>query len=647
MSAEKKKSDYTGQQIQVLHGLEAVRVRPGMYIGSTGSQGLHHLVYEIVDNSVDEALAGFCKHIELSINEDNSITVCDDGRGMPVDMHPTEHKPTVEVIHTQLHAGGKFGGGGYKVSGGLHGVGASVVNALSTHMIVEVKRGGKLYEQEYFQGKRVTELKVLGEAEGSGSKTTFWPDPEIFDETIYDYDILQNRMREMAFLNKGLRITIEDKREGRKKKESFCYEGGIREFVTFMNRNKKVINEDVFYFENHKKDEATGKEYEVEVALQYTGNYNETVMSYANNINTIEGGFHLQGLKAAITRTLNDYARRTKQLKEKDDSLTGDDCREGVTAIVSVKLTDPQFEGQTKAKLGNSEVRGFVESSMNEYFNFYLEEHPAQAKKIVTKCINAANAREAARKARETSRKTNVLESTSLPGKLKDCSEKDPEICEIFLVEGDSAGGSAQEGRDRARQAVLPLRGKILNVEKATRARALDSQEIRNMITAFGCGIDDNFDISKLRYNKIIIMTDADVDGAHIRTLLLTFFYRFMRPLIEEGYVYAAQPPLFRVKRGKETWYTYSDKEQEDLLAELREKDSKTKVEIQRYKGLGEMDYTQLWETTMDYNHRTLIRISLDDAEKADEMITTLMGDKVPPRKKFIEENARYATLDL
>ena len=647
MSAEKKKSDYTGQQIQVLHGLEAVRVRPGMYIGSTGSQGLHHLVYEIVDNSVDEALAGFCKHIELSINEDNSITVCDDGRGMPVDMHPTEHKPTVEVIHTQLHAGGKFGGGGYKVSGGLHGVGASVVNALSTHMIVEVKRGGKLYEQEYFQGKRVTELKVLGEAEGSGSKTTFWPDPEIFDETIYDYDILQNRMREMAFLNKGLRITIEDKREGRKKKESFCYEGGIREFVTFMNRNKKVINEDVFYFENHKKDEATGKEYEVEVALQYTGNYNETVMSYANNINTIEGGFHLQGLKAAITRTLNDYARRTNQLKEKDDSLTGDDCREGVTAIVSVKLTDPQFEGQTKAKLGNSEVRGFVESSMNEYFNFYLEEHPAQAKKIVTKCINAANAREAARKARETSRKTNVLESTSLPGKLKDCSEKDPEICEIFLVEGDSAGGSAQEGRDRARQAVLPLRGKILNVEKATRARALDSQEIRNMITAFGCGIDDNFDISKLRYHKIIIMTDADVDGAHIRTLLLTFFDRFMRPLIEEGYVYAAQPPLFRVKRGKETWYTYSDKEQEDLLAELREKDSKTKVEIQRYKGLGEMDYTQLWETTMDYNHRTLIRISLDDAEKADEMITTLMGDKVPPRKKFIEENARYATLDL
>lgn len=647
MSAEKKKSDYTGQQIQVLHGLEAVRVRPGMYIGSTGSQGLHHLVYEIVDNSVDEALAGFCKHIELSINEDNSITVCDDGRGMPVDMHPTEHKPTVEVIHTQLHAGGKFGGGGYKVSGGLHGVGASVVNALSTHMIVEVKRGGKLYEQEYFQGKRTTELKVLGEAEGSGSKTTFWPDPEIFDETVYDYDILQNRMREMAFLNKGLRITIEDKREGRKKKESFCYEGGIREFVTFMNRNKKVINEDVFYFENHKKDEATGKEYEVEVALQYTGNYNETVMSYANNINTIEGGFHLQGLKAAITRTLNDYARRTKQLKEKDDSLTGDDCREGVTAIVSVKLTDPQFEGQTKAKLGNSEVRGFVESSMNEYFNFYLEEHPAQAKKIVTKCINAANAREAARKARETSRKTNVLESTSLPGKLKDCSEKDPEICEIFLVEGDSAGGSAQEGRDRARQAVLPLRGKILNVEKATRARALDSQEIRNMITAFGCGIDDNFDISKLRYHKIIIMTDADVDGAHIRTLLLTFFYRFMRPLIEEGYVYAAQPPLFRVKRGKETWYTYSDKEQEDLLDELREKDSKTKVEIQRYKGLGEMDYTQLWETTMDYNHRTLIRISLDDAEKADEMITTLMGDKVPPRKKFIEENARYATLDL
>ena len=647
MSAAKNNGDYTGQQIQVLHGLEAVRVRPGMYIGSTGPQGLHHLVYEIVDNSVDEALAGFCKHIELTINEDNSITVSDDGRGMPVDMHPTEGKPTVEVIHTQLHAGGKFGGGGYKVSGGLHGVGASVVNALSTHMIVQVRRNGKLYQQEYFQGKDVSELKVLGDAKGTGSKTTFWPVPEIFDDTVYDYDTLHTRMREMAFLNKGLRISIEDKREGRKQKDSFCYEGGIKEFVHFLNKNKKTINDDIFYFENQKKDEATGREYEVEVALQYTTSYNENVSSYANNINTIEGGFHLQGLKSAITRTINDYARRSKQLKEKDDALTGDDCREGITAIVSVKLTDPQFEGQTKAKLGNSEVRGFVESSMNEYFTFYLDEHPAQAKKIVEKCVNASRAREAARKAREASRKSNVLESTSLPGKLADCSEKDPEICEIFLVEGDSAGGSAKEGRDRARQAILPLRGKILNVEKASRARALDSDEIKNMITAFGCGIDDNFDINNLRYHKIIIMTDADVDGAHIRTLLLTFFYRYMKSLIEGGFVYAAQPPLFRVKRGKDIWYTYSDREQEELLAEIRAKDSKTKVEIQRYKGLGEMDSDQLWETTMDYNHRTLIRISLDDAEAADEIVSTLMGDKVPPRKKFIEENAKYATLDL
>ena len=647
MSAENKKGDYTGQQIQVLHGLEAVRVRPGMYIGSTGPQGLHHLVYEIVDNSVDEALAGFCKHIELFINEDNSITVCDDGRGMPVDMHPTEGKPTVEVIHTQLHAGGKFGGGGYKVSGGLHGVGASVVNALSTHMIVEVRRDGKVYQQEYFKGEDVTELKVIGTAKGTGSKTTFWPDPEIFDETVFDYDTLHTRMREMAFLNKGLRISIEDKREGRKKKDSFHYEGGIKEFVAFLNKNKKVINDDIFYFENQKKDEKTGREYEVEVALQYTTNYNENVSSYANNINTIEGGFHLQGLKSAITRTINDYARRSKQLKEKDDALTGDDCREGVTAIVSVKLTDPQFEGQTKAKLGNSEVRGFVESSMNEFFTFYLDEHPSQAKKIVEKCVNASRAREAARKAREASRKSNVLETTSLPGKLSDCSEKDPEICEIFLVEGDSAGGSAKEGRDRARQAILPLRGKILNVEKATRARALDSDEIKNMISAFGCGIDDNFNVDNLRYHKIIIMTDADVDGAHIRTLLLTFFYRYMKELIEDGFVYAAQPPLFQVKRGKDVWYTYSDKEQEDLLGELKAKESKSKIEIQRYKGLGEMDASQLWETTMDYNHRTLIRISLEDAEAADEIVTTLMGDKVPPRKKFIEENAKYATLDL
>jgi len=648
MSAEKKKSEYNGQQIQVLHGLEPVRMRPGMYIGSTGPAGLHHLVYEIVDNSVDEALAGFCKHIQLTINKDNSITVQDDGRGMPVDMHPTEHKPTVEVIHTQLHAGGKFGGGGYKVSGGLHGVGASVVNALSTHMIVEVARDGKIYHQEYFQGKRSTELKVVGKSKETGSKTTFWPDPEIFDETEYNYDTLQRRMREMAFLNKGLRISIEDKRENHKKKESFCYEGGIREFVEYLNKNKDVINDDIFYFENYKKDEKTGREYEVEVALQYTTKYNELVLSYANNINTVEGGFHLMGLKSAITRTINDYARRNKFLKENEDLLTGDDVREGMTAIVSVKLTDPQFEGQTKAKLGNSEVRGFVESSMNEYFIFYLDEHPKQAKKIVDKCVGAAHAREAARKAREASRKSNVLETTSLPGKLADCSDKDPKVCEIFLVEGDSAGGSAKSGRDRARQAVLPLRGKILNVEKASEARALSSDEIKNMITAFGCGIGQNFDITKLRYHKIIIMTDADVDGAHIRTLLLTFFYRFMKPLIEGGYVYAAQPPLFRVKKGRDIWYTYSDREQDKLLADLKARDSKSKIEIQRYKGLGEMDFNQLWETTMDYNHRTLVRITLDDASAADEIVTTLMGDKVPPRKKFIEENAKYVkNLDI
>lgn len=648
MSAEKKKSEYNGQQIQVLHGLEPVRMRPGMYIGSTGPAGLHHLVYEIVDNSVDEALAGFCKHIQLTINKDNSITVQDDGRGMPVDMHPTEHKPTVEVIHTQLHAGGKFGGGGYKVSGGLHGVGASVVNALSTHMIVEVARDGKIYHQEYFQGKRSTELKVVGKSKETGSKTTFWPDPEIFDETEYNYDTLQRRMREMAFLNKGLRISIEDKRENHKKKESFCYEGGIREFVEYLNKNKDVINDDIFYFENYKKDEKTGREYEVEVALQYTTKYNELVLSYANNINTVEGGFHLMGLKSAITRTINDYARRNKFLKENEDPLTGDDVREGMTAIVSVKLTDPQFEGQTKAKLGNSEVRGFVESSMNEYFTFYLDEHPKQAKKIVDKCVGAAHAREAARKAREASRKSNVLETTSLPGKLADCSDKDPKVCEIFLVEGDSAGGSAKSGRDRARQAVLPLRGKILNVEKASEARALSSDEIKNMITAFGCGIGQNFDITKLRYHKIIIMTDADVDGAHIRTLLLTFFYRFMKPLIEGGYVYAAQPPLFRVKKGRDIWYTYSDREQDKLLADLKARDSKSKIEIQRYKGLGEMDFNQLWETTMDYNHRTLVRITLDDASAADEIVTTLMGDKVPPRKKFIEENAKYVkNLDI
>lgn len=639
---QNKNQEYDASQIQVLEGLEPVRLRPGMYIGSTGPQGLHHLVYEIVDNSVDEALAGYCSHIEVIIEEDNSITVKDNGRGMPVDEHPKLKIPAVQVIHTQLHAGGKFGGGGYKVSGGLHGVGASVVNALSTHMIVEVRRNGKIYEQEYFSGKEVTDLVIKGNSKESGSKTRFWPDPKIFDETEYDYDTLQRRMREMAFLNKGLRISIEDKRKEKERKESFYYEGGIKEFIKYLNRQKDPITTDIFYFEY--KEEGR----EVEVAMQYTDRYSELIYSYANNINTVEGGYHLSGLKASLTKTINDYARKNNILKEKDSAFQGEDVREGLTAIVSVKLTNPQFEGQTKAKLGNSDIRGFVESNMTENLGAYLEEHPKEAKKICDKVSAAQRAREAARKARDITRKTSVLESTSLPGKLADCSEKDPALSEIFIVEGDSAGGSAKSGRDRARQAILPLRGKILNVEKARYDKILNSEEIKNMITAFGCGIRDDFDISKLRYHKIIIMTDADVDGAHIRTLLLTFLFRYMTPLIEGGYVYAAQPPLFRIKCGKDIRYTYSDEEQAKALAEMKEANPKAKIDIQRYKGLGEMDYNQLWETTMDYNNRTLVKITIDDATAADEIFTTLMGDKVPPRRKFIEQNAKYVqNLDI
>lgn len=639
---QNKNQEYDASQIQVLEGLEPVRLRPGMYIGSTGPQGLHHLVYEIVDNSVDEALAGYCSHIEVIIEEDNSITVKDNGRGMPVDEHPKLKIPAVQVIHTQLHAGGKFGGGGYKVSGGLHGVGASVVNALSTHMIVEVRRNGKIYEQEYFSGKEVTNLVVKGNSKESGSKTRFWPDPKIFDETEYDYDTLQRRMREMAFLNKGLRISIEDKRKEKERKESFYYEGGIKEFIKYLNRQKDPITTDIFYFEY--KEEGR----EVEVAMQYTDRYSELIYSYANNINTVEGGYHLSGLKASLTKTINDYARKNNILKEKDSAFQGEDVREGLTAIVSVKLTNPQFEGQTKAKLGNSDIRGFVESNMTENLGAYLEEHPKEAKKICDKVSAAQRAREAARKARDITRKTSVLESTSLPGKLADCSEKDPALSEIFIVEGDSAGGSAKSGRDRARQAILPLRGKILNVEKARYDKILNSEEIKNMITAFACGIRDDFDISKLRYHKIIIMTDADVDGAHIRTLLLTFLFRYMTPLIEGGYVYAAQPPLFRIKCGKDIRYTYSDEEQARALAEMKEANPKAKIDIQRYKGLGEMDYNQLWETTMDYNNRTLVKITIDDATAADEIFTTLMGDKVPPRRKFIEQNAKYVqNLDI
>ncbi len=635
MAKSENLQKYGAEQIQVLEGLEAVRKRPGMYIGSTGTKGLHHLVYEVVDNSIDEALAGFCSTIKVTIHKDNSITVEDDGRGMPVDNHPKMNIPAVEVIHTVLHAGGKFGGGGYKVSGGLHGVGASVVNALSTRMEVEVRRNGKVYKQAYEYGKTVTPLEEIGNARKTGSKSTFWPDPTIFDEIVFDFDTLETRLREMAFLNKGVKITLKDEREN--KEEEFHFEGGIREYVKYLSRNKDKVHKDVIYFEVKDADK------EVEVAFQYTESYNELVLSYANNINTTDGGYHLQGFKTALTRIFNDYARKNKILKDSDEAFSGEDVREGICAVVSVKLTEPQFEGQTKAKLGNSDMRGFVETATADHTMAFLEENPSQAKTILTKCQKAARAREAARKARSLARRATVLDGNSMPGKLADCSEKDPALSEVFLVEGESAGGSAKDGRDRKRQAILPLRGKILNVEKARLDRILNSDQIKNMITAFGCGIGDDFDVEKLRYHKIIIMTDADVDGAHIRTLLLTFFYRYMTPLIENGYVYAAQPPLFRVKKGKEIYYTYSDKEQETLLASIKG----SKYEIQRYKGLGEMDAEQLWDTTMDYTKRTLVQITVDDAGAADEIFTTLMGDKVPPRKKFIEEHAIYAKLDI
>ena len=545
MAKDENIQQYGAEQIQVLEGLEAVRKRPGMYIGSTGPRGLHHLVYEIVDNSIDEALAGFCSTINVTIHKDNSITVEDDGRGMPVDNHPKLGIPAVEVIHTVLHAGGKFGGGGYKVSGGLHGVGASVVNALSTKMEVEIKRNGKIYKQTYAKGKTTSPLTEIGNARKTGSKTTFWPDPEIFDETEYDFEVLERRLREMAFLNKGIKITLKDERAGKEKNEEFHYEGGLKEFVKHLNMNKEPLHPDVIYFE------VADKEREVEVAMQYTDRYNEMLLSYANNINTTEGGFHMVGFKTALTRIINDYAKRTKILKENDDSLSGEDVREGLTAIVSVKLTEPQFEGQTKTKLGNSEMRGFVETATAENVMAFLEENPTQAKIIIDKCLRASRAREAARKARELTRRKSVLDGISMPGKLADCSEKNPALSEIFLVEGDSAGGSAKQGRDRLRQAVLPLRGKILNVEKARLDKILNSDEIKNMITAFGCNIGPDFDESKLRYHKIIIMTDADVDGAHIRTLLLTFFYRYMTPLIEKGYVYAGAAAAFPGKEGQ------------------------------------------------------------------------------------------------
>lgn len=637
MTAEVKQQ-YNAEQIQVLEGLEPVRKRPGMYIGTTGPRGLHHLVYEIVDNSIDEALAGYCNTISVTIHEDDSITVQDNGRGMPVDMHPKMNLPAVEVIHTVLHAGGKFGGGGYKVSGGLHGVGASVVNALSESMEVEIARNGKIYMQRYSKGKTVTPLEIIGESKHSGSRTTFKPDSEIFEELCYEFDTLEHRLREMAFLNKGIRITLTDEREGKKQKEVFHYEGGIKEFVKHQNRNREPIHPDIIYFEQKRG------EHEVEIAMQYTTSYNEALLSYANNINTTEGGAHMVGFKSALTRAFNDYAKKNKLIKENETALTGEDVREGLTAVISVKLTEPQFEGQTKTKLGNSEIRGFVETATNENLTAFLEENPQQAKMIFEKCLQAQRAREAARKARELTRRKGVMDGFSLPGKLADCSEKDPVISEIFIVEGDSAGGSAKMGRDRARQAILPLRGKILNVEKARLDKILNSEEIKNMITAFGCGIGDEFNEEKLRYHKIIIMTDADVDGAHIQTLLLTFFYRYMTPLIENGYVYIAKPPLYLTKKGKQEYYTYTEQEQNRLLSEIGEGG---KLDIQRYKGLGEMDAHQLWETTMDYSQRTLIQITLEDASTADETFTMLMGDKVPPRRKFIEDHAKDADLDI
>lgn len=623
-------SEYNADQIQVLEGLEPVRKRPGMYIGTTGPKGLHHLVYEIVDNSIDEALAGFCDTITVDILKDNSIIVEDNGRGMPVDMHEKMKKPAVEVIHTVLHAGGKFGGGGYKVSGGLHGVGASVVNALSEIFRVEIKRNGKLYAIEFERGKTTKSLEVVGESENNGSRTYFKPDHLIFEELDYDFEILSNRLRELAFLNKGIKIIIRDLRNDLEK--TFFYEGGIKEFVRYLNRNRKGIHENIIYGESEKDGNI------VEIALQYTEAFSENIFTFANNINTHEGGVHLIGFKSAMTRVINDYARKTSLLKEKDTNLIGEDVREGLTAIVSVKIQEPQFEGQTKTKLGNSEVRGIVESISNEILQGFLEENPNDSKVIIEKCMRSAKAREAARKARELTRRKGLLDGLTLPGKLADCSEKDPKLCEIYLVEGDSAGGSAKQGRNREFQAILPLRGKIMNVEKANFSKIFNSTEIRAMITAFGCGIGDEFEIEKLRYQKIVIMTDADVDGAHIRTLLLTFFFRYMRPLIEEGNIYIAQPPLYKVKQGKIIEYAYSDPELNAVMDRLgREK----KTDIQRYKGLGEMDPVQLWETTMDPDERTLIKVKIEDAIEADLIFSTLMGEKVEPRREFIEQNAK------
>nr|WP_288556496.1 DNA topoisomerase (ATP-hydrolyzing) subunit B [uncultured Mediterraneibacter sp.] len=636
-------AEYGADQIQILEGLEAVRKRPGMYIGSTSSRGLHHLVYEIVDNSVDEALAGYCDSIFVCINQDNSITVIDNGRGIPVGINHKAGLPAVEVVFTVLHAGGKFGGGGYKVSGGLHGVGASVVNALSEWLEVEIYHEGKIYKQRYERGKVIYKLRVEGECdtEKSGTKVVFLPDKEIFEETVFDYSVLKQRLREMAFLTKGLKITLRDEREEEPVEKEFHYEGGIKEFVQYLNRSATPLYEHIIYCEGEKDDVV------VEVAMQHNDGYSDNTYGFVNNITTPEGGTHVVGFRNALTKTFNDYARKNKLLKDNEANLTGEDIREGLTAIISVKIQDPQFEGQTKQKLGNSEARGAVDNIVSTQLQIFLEQNPSVAKMIVDKSVMAQRAREAARKARDLTRRKSALETMSLPGKLADCSDKDPANCEIYIVEGDSAGGSAKTARDRATQAILPLRGKILNVEKARLDRIYTNAEIKAMITAFGTGIHDDFDISKLRYHKIIIMTDADVDGAHISTLLLTFLYRFMPELIKQGYVYLAQPPLYKLEKNKKVWYAYSDEELDAILKEVgRDQNNK----IQRYKGLGEMDAEQLWDTTMDPEHRILLKVTMNEetSSELDLTFTTLMGDKVEPRREFIEENAKYVrNLDI
>ena len=635
MSDEKVLEEYGGSQIQVLEGLEAVRKRPGMYIGSTSSSGLHHLVYEIVDNSIDEALAGYCKHITVTINPGNSITVTDDGRGIPVDIQPQTGKPALEVVFTVLHAGGKFGGGGYKVSGGLHGVGASVVNALSESLTARVYKNGLIHEMKFSRGNIIQPMTIVGKTEKNGTEVTFQPDPEMFDDTLYNYDILHDRMREEAFLNAGLSIQITDARQETPVTDTMCYEGGIREFVTWTNRHKTTIHSDVVYMAGSKGDASA------EIALQYNDGYNESIQSFANDVRTPEGGMHETGFKTALTRVLNAYGVKNGLIKG-DDKVSGEDCREGITAIISVKLTDAQFEGQTKAKLGNAYISTMVQQIVGDQLTTYFEEHPATAKIILEKAMMANRAREAARKARENARRKTGLESGGMPDKLKDCNEKDPALCEIYIVEGDSAAGSANQGRDSRFQAILPMWGKMLNVEKARVDRIYGNDKLAPLISALGGGIGEDFDIEKLRYHKIVIMSDADVDGAHIRTLLLTFFFRYMRPLIENGFVYSAVPPLYKLSRGKQTRVAYSDEERDLVSAQMRG-ESNAKIEIQRYKGLGEMNKEELWETTMDPEKRTLRRITLDDARRADEIFTVLMGEQVEPRKEWIERNAKYA----